>query len=82
MEPVGCVNIAAGTQGHLYPMLKGEVQSIVLVDRSTHRMYPQKMPASCQLAIDNKDKKVTISGSIGKPVNDNIAINNLRCSTS
>lgn len=82
METVGCVNITAGAKGHLFPMQQGEVQSVVLVDRSTYRMYPQKLPASCQVAIDNKAKKVTVSGTIGKPVNDNITINNLRCNVS
>jgi hypothetical protein len=82
METVGCVNIAAGVKGHAFPMEQGKVQSIVLVDRVTRRMYPQKMPASCQMAIDGKDKKVTVSGTIGRPVNDNIVIKNLQCRVS
>lgn len=81
-ETTKCVNIAAGVKGYPFAMQQGDMRSIVLVDRVTRRMYPQTMPNSCKINVDSKLKKATVLGSIGKPVNDNITINNLRCTTS
>lgn len=75
---VGCLNLAASVKGRTFPMQLGNVQHIFLADISNLRMYPQTLPASCDVVIKN-NQTLTVSGSVGKAVNNNLYINNLKC---
>lgn len=76
---VGCINIAAGQSGRTFPLTPGSVNYILLAEGRNYRMYPQALPHSCNITI-NQNQTLVVSGRVSKAANDNMYINQLRCS--
>lgn len=77
---VGCVNIAASSHGRTFPITSGEeVSYIFLANGKNYRMYPQALPSSCNVTV-NENQTLVVSGRVAKAANDNVFISQLRCS--
>lgn len=74
----GCINITAGSKKTL-PLTAGNINYIFIANGKTYRMYPQTLPSSCNVTINNHQTLV-VSGKVSKAANDNMFINQLRCS--
>lgn len=77
----GCVNLAAGTQGRKFPMNPGDINYIFMTNAANVRMYPQALPNSCQVEL-NENQTLVVSGKITKAANDEIYIKELHCSVA
>jgi hypothetical protein len=78
ISQVGCVNVNQG-RGRALPLTTGPVSYIFLANGKNYRMYPQTLPASCNITVNN-NQTLVVSGSVSKAANDNMYINQLRCS--
>ena len=76
---LGCLNLSQIKNGRKFPLQSGDVTYIFLADISTLRMYPQKLPASCNTNV-GENQTLVISGKVAKAANDDVYIDNLRCS--
>lgn len=81
ISSLGCLNIAQIKTGRKFPLGSGDIGYIFLSDIKTLRMYPQKLPASCQITVP-EDKTLIISGHVSKAANDNMYISHLKCSVA
>lgn len=77
----GCVNLAAGTYGKKFPMNPGDVNYIFMVNAANVRMYPQPLPDSCQIEL-NENQTLVVSGKLTKAANDHLYIKGLHCSVA
>lgn len=77
----GCVNLAAGTEGKKFPMTPGDVNYIFMTNAANVRMYPQPLPNSCQVELNN-NQTLVVSGKVAKAANDDIYIKELHCSVA
>lgn len=77
----GCVSIAAGNRGQVYPIDSGKVLDIYTTDVTTLRMTSQSLPASCRVTVQN-DQTMTVSGRIIKTADNKVVIENLNCRIS
>jgi hypothetical protein len=78
----GCVNLAAGVQGKKFPMNPGDINYIFITNAANVRMYPQPLPASCQVEL-NENQTLVVSGKVAtKAANDDIYIEKLHCSVA
>lgn len=77
----GCVNLAAGAQGRKFPMNPGDVSYIFMTNAANVRMYPQPLPNSCQVEL-NENQTLVVSGKVTKAENDDIYIKELHCSVA
>ena len=73
VSQVGCINIQQGRSKAL-PLTPGQVSYIFLANGSNFRMFPQPLPSSCNVNV-NDNQTLVVSGSVG-----NNKINQLRCS--
>lgn len=78
VSQVGCINIAQG-RSRAIPLTPGDVSYIFLANGKNYRMYPQALPSSCNVTVNNSQTLV-VSGSVAKAGSDNMHINQLRCS--
>ncbi len=78
VSQIGCININQG-RARTLPLSSGEVSYIFLANGKNYRMYPQALPHSCDVNVNN-NQTLVVSGSVTKAGNDNIRINGLRCS--
>lgn len=77
---LGCLNLSQiKDKSKKFPLHPGAMSYIFLTDISTMKMYPQKLPASCNINIA-ENQTVVISGKVTKASNDDIYINRLQCS--
>lgn len=75
----GCYNVSK-MKGKTVPILMGgSVENIILTDIQNDRMYPQKVSSSCHINVQN-NQTLTVSGSISHGGNQDLQINNMRCS--
>lgn len=75
---VGCVSIAAGDKGKVYPMTPGNIDFVYTTSISNMRLYEQKLPRSCNISVQS-NQTLTITGHVVKGANQQIHINNLNC---
>lgn len=78
VSQLGCININQGRSREL-PLNPGEVSYIFLANGKNYRMYPQALPSSCNVNV-NDNQTLVVSGSVSKAGKDNMRINQLRCS--
>jgi hypothetical protein len=78
ISQAGCININGASKKTL-PLSSGEVSYIFLVEGNTQRMYPQTLPHSCQISV-NQHQTLVISGKVKKAANDERFIDQLHCS--
>ncbi len=77
VSQLGCINISQA-HGRAFPLNSGQVSYIFLANGRNYRMYPQALPNSCNVAINN-NQTLVVSGVVSKAANDNMHINGLRC---
>ena len=77
----GCVNLAAGVKGHRYPMNAGDINYIMMANAANTRMYPQPLPSSCQVEL-NENQTLVVSGKVTHAANDHIYISQLHCAVA
>lgn len=77
----GCVNLVAGTKGKNFPINSGSVDYIFITNAANVRMYPQQLPSSCTITV-NENQTLTVSGKVTKAANDRIYLRDLHCSVS
>ncbi len=77
----GCINLAAGVQGKIFPMNPGDVNYIIMTNAANIRMYPQALPSSCQVELKG-DQTLIVSGKLTNASNDDIYIKELHCSVA
>jgi hypothetical protein len=75
---LGCLNLSQIRNGRKFPLNPGPINYVYLADISNLRMYPQKLPASCQVNI-GENQTLVVSGKIAKAANDDLYINNMHC---
>lgn len=73
-----CISIAASNNGMKFPITAGEVQYVFLANSADLRMYPQPLPDSCKVEVNNNHTLV-ITGKIVN-ADDNMIIDHLNCS--
>ncbi len=78
LSQAGCININQG-RSRILPLTPGEVSYIFLANGKNYRMYPQTLPSSCNVTVNN-NQTLVVSGRVSKARNDNMYINQLRCS--
>lgn len=78
VSQLGCINIAQG-HGRSFPLPPGNVSYIFLANGNNYRMFPQPLPNSCNVSV-KENQTLVVSGSVAKAGNDNMHINQLRCS--
>ena len=78
---VYCINVAAGKPGKSFPITAGAVDKIIMVNPANNQMYPQTLPASCQVTLD-KNQTMTVSGKIVQASNNKAIIKNLNCAVA
>lgn len=78
VSQIGCININQGRSRAL-PLNPGGVSYIFLANGKNYRMYPQALPSSCNVNV-NDNQTLVVSGSVSKAGKDNMRINQLRCS--
>lgn len=74
----GCVSIAAGNKGQVYPIDSGKIEDMYTSDISTLRMYTQSLPASCKVVIKD-NQTITVTGRLTKSANNKIYIEDINC---
>lgn len=77
----GCVSIAAGNKGQVYPIDSGKIEHVYASDISTLRLSDQELPKSCQIIVKN-DQTLTVTGRIvneSKGNNRGVRISDLDC---
>lgn len=77
----GCVSIAAGNKGQVYPIDSGKIEHVFASDISTLRLSDQTLPKSCQVTVNN-DQTLTVTGKITSEGNGNnrvVRITGLNC---
>lgn len=67
----GCLSVSAGKS---FPLNPGSVTRMILVNKAQMRMYPQPLPASCNIEVHGS-QTLTVSGTIA-----NNQVKQLRCS--
>ncbi len=81
----GCSSIYAGSKGQVFPMEPGKVSYIFTANIANAKMYPQTLPASCNVAV-NKNQTLVVSGKVvvesthKASETPNVRIDNLHCS--
>src|SRR5579863_7843121 len=59
----GTVSILNGNAGRAYPMEAGNMGTLMIVDASNMSMHPQRVPASCNITV-NDNQSVFVRGTL------------------
>lgn len=78
---VGCVSILAAKKGKVFPLDKGDIGHIFAINATQMRMYPQALPASCNVTV-NENQTLTVSGKIIEGPHGSVKVGNLSCSVT
>ncbi|OAI46918.1 hypothetical protein AYO45_06075 [Gammaproteobacteria bacterium SCGC AG-212-F23] len=75
----GCVSVAQGDNGRVYPINPGDIKYIAAIDTVNRSLNAQSLPASCQVNL-NSNQTVTITGELTEGPNKKVYIKNMNCS--